>query len=231
MKYQLFLAIAFVTLLAFSTTTTMADLIEGLVAYWPLNEGSGTVAHDWSENGHDGTLEDGPTWTPPGEVKTGAGALSFDGVDDRMVVDSFDLEGGTGITLAAWIMRNEVTDDSRVISKAEGGGTPEHYWAMVLSGNGDDDMEFRIRTDSGATTRITVPDGQEVELGVWTHVAVTWDASDQNARFYKDGVEIYSVAKGGTAVAVGPDVEIGIGNQSVSAGADSMDRPFSGIMD
>jgi hypothetical protein len=129
------------------------------------------------------------------------------------------------------MMRNEVTDDSRVISKAEGGGTPEHYWAMVLSGNGDDDMEFRIRTDSGATSRITVPDGQEVQLGVWTHVAVTWDASDQNARFYKDGVEIHSVSKGGTAIGIGPDVKIGVGNQSVSAGADSMDRPFNGILD
>ena len=231
MKYQFFVAIAFVTLLAFSTTTTMADLMEGLVAYWPLNEGSGTVAHDWSENGHDGTLEDGPTWTPPGEVKTGAGALSFDGVDDRMVVDSFDLEGGTGITLAAWIMRNEVTDDSRVISKAQGGGTPDHYWAMVLSGNGDDDLEFRLRTDSGATSRVTVPDGQEVELGVWTHAAVTWDASDPNVKFYKNGEMIHSASKDGTAVGIGPDVKIGVGNQSVSAGADNMDRPFDGIMD
>jgi len=231
MKCELLAAIAFVIFLLFTTTATMADLTDGLVAHWPLNEGSGTVANDVSENGHNGTLEDGPTWTPPGEFKMGGGALEFDGVDDRIRVDSFDVEDGTGITLAAWIMFNEPGDDSRVISKAQGGGTGDHYWALVLSGTGEDDLQFRLRTDVGATLKVTVPDGNEVETGVWTHVAVTWDASDPNMKFYKNGEEIHSAAKDGTAVALGPDVEIGIGNQSVSAGADSMDRPFNGIMD
>jgi hypothetical protein len=50
-------------------------------------------------------------------------------------------------------------------------------------------------------------------------------------RFYIDGVEVHSASKDGTAIGVGPDVKIGVGNQSVSAGADSMDRPFDGILD
>ncbi|MHC4510441.1 MAG: LamG-like jellyroll fold domain-containing protein, partial [Planctomycetota bacterium] len=40
-----------------------------------------------------------------------------------------------------------------------------------------------------------------------------------------------SVSKAGTAVAVGPGSAIGVGNQSVSAGAGGMDRPFDGILD
>jgi arabinan endo-1,5-alpha-L-arabinosidase len=162
----------------------------------------------------------------------GAGALVFDGEDDRIVVDAFDVEGGTGITLAAWIKPNSVGGvQSRIISKAEGGGTPDHYWAMVLAGGGEDDLEFRLRTDSGAPSRVTTPDGQEIEAGVWTHLALTWDANDPNMRFYKNGEEINMAGKGGTAVGVGPEVKVGVGNQSVSAGADSMDRPFNGIMD
>jgi hypothetical protein len=35
----------------------------GLVGSWPLNEGTGTVAHDTSGNGHDGTIQ-GATWQP-----------------------------------------------------------------------------------------------------------------------------------------------------------------------
>jgi hypothetical protein len=231
MKYQLLIATTFAAFLVLSSTVTTADIMEGLVAYWPLDEGSGTVARDLSDNGHDGSLEDGPQWTPPGEFKMGKGALSFDGADDRIVVESFDIEGGSGITLAAWIKPESLNDDARVISKAQGGGTPDHYWAMVMSGSGEDDLEFRLRTDVGAPSRVTVPDGQDVEVGVWTHVAVTWDAGDPNMRFYKNGEEIHMTGKPGAAVGIGPDVKIGIGNQSVSAGADSMDRPFHGIMD
>jgi hypothetical protein len=232
MRYQLLVAITFAALIILSATITMADIMEGLVAYWPLDEGSGTVAHDLSDNGHDGTLENGPAWTPPGEFKEGRGALAFDGTDDRIVVESFDVEGGSGITLAAWIKPASFnSDDARIISKAQGGGTEDHYWAMVMSGNGEDDLQFRLRTDAGAVSKITVPDGQELEAGVWIHVAVTWDASDPNMRFYKNGEEIHSASKPGTSVGAGPDVKIGVGNQSISAGADSMDRPFHGIMD
>jgi hypothetical protein len=35
-----------------------------LVAYWRFDEGSGTVAHDSTMFGHDGTLELGPMWVP-----------------------------------------------------------------------------------------------------------------------------------------------------------------------
>jgi len=230
MRHQLLAAFTLVAFLVVSITITTADLMEGLVGYWPMDGGVGNTAADATGNGHNGKLE-GPVWAPTAEAKMGRGALTYDGEDDRVRVDSFDLAGGSGITIAAWMMRNEVTDDSRIISKAQGGGTPDHYWAMVLSGNGDDDLEFRLRTDLGATSRVTVPDGQEIETGVWTHVAVTWDADDPNMRFYKNGEEIHFVAKGGATVGDDPDVEVGIGNQSVSAGADSMDRPFNGTMD
>jgi hypothetical protein len=217
-------------LVTFLTTFAAADLMEGLVGYWPMNDGVGNTAVDATGNGHDGKLE-GPVWTPAAEAKMGKGALTYDGKDDRVRVDSFDLTGGSGITIAAWLKVNSYGDDSRVVSKAQGGGTPDHYWAIVLSGNGEDDLQFRLRTDVGGVSKVTVPDGQEIETGVWTHVAVTWDAGDPNMRFYKNGEEIHMTAKGGGAVGEGPDVEVGIGNQSVSAGADSMDRPFNGTID
>ncbi len=230
MRHQLLVAFTFVVFLIASTTITTADVTDGLMAYWPLDDGAGSVASDSTGNGHDGALENGPKWVLSGEAEVGAGALSFDGVDDRIVVESFDVEG-SGITIAAWLKLDGYVDDARVISKSEGGGTGDHYWALVLSGNGEDDLQFRLRTDVGATTKVQVPDGQELELGVWIHVAITWDASDPNIRFYKNGVEIHSASKDGTAVGVGAGVKVGVGNQSVSAGEGSMDRPFHGTMD
>lgn len=43
-----------------------ADLATGLVAYWKLDEGTGTTTADSSGNGHAGTFEGAPTWTAGG---------------------------------------------------------------------------------------------------------------------------------------------------------------------
>jgi hypothetical protein len=211
-----------------------ADITSDLVAWWALDDGSGTIAKDSAghpSGPHDGTLQNGPQWQS-GDVMVGVGALEFDGVDDRIVVESFDVEG-SGITIAAWIKPPDLAamNDPRMVSKAQGGGTGDHYWAMVLSGTGEDNLEFRLRTDSGGATRRTSPEGNDMQPDEWAHVAVTWDADDPVMRLYKNGEEIDSTSKAGTAVGVGPGVRIGVGNQSVSAGADSMDRPFPGILD
>ncbi len=34
---------------------------DGLVGYWPMDEGSGTITHDTSGNGNNGTIN-GATW-------------------------------------------------------------------------------------------------------------------------------------------------------------------------
>src|SRR3989338_8998500 len=54
----------------------------GLVNYWSLNEGTGTVATDASGTGNTGTLTGGPTWVTG---KYGS-AVSFDGTDDYVAV-------------------------------------------------------------------------------------------------------------------------------------------------
>ena len=90
-------------------------------------------------------------------------------------------------------------------------------------------MQVRLRTDAGGVSKINAPG--VLELGKWIHVAMTWDADDPNTRLYENGAEIHMAPQGGTAVGTNPDVKIGVGNQSVSAGADSMDRPFNGVLD
>ncbi|MHC4806888.1 MAG: LamG-like jellyroll fold domain-containing protein [Planctomycetota bacterium] len=197
-----------------------------LVAHYKLDQN----ASDSSGNGHNGTVEGAPTWSSPGWDGTGS-CMQFGGDSDRITVESFDLTG-SGITLSAWIKPSSFKNDARMISKSQGSGTPDHYWAMILSGNGENNLEFRLRTDAGGTTRRTSA-GNGLGANEWTHVAVTWDASDPYMRLYKNGREIDSVSKAGTAVATGPDVKIGIGNQSVSAGPvlGDMTRPFDGLMD
>ena len=74
---------------------------EGLVAFYPFEEGAGTTTADASGRGHDGTLVNTVAWTTNGIA---GNALSFDGVDDYVLVpDHDDLDLTEAFTLAAWV--------------------------------------------------------------------------------------------------------------------------------
>ena len=76
-----------------------ADIQTGLVAYWPLNEGTGTRTADMSGNGHEGTFYNGVTWIAPGFL--GAAAIHVDGnPGSRVAVGTWD--PGEQLTLALW---------------------------------------------------------------------------------------------------------------------------------
>ena len=218
MRHQCSIVLICLIFMAFSVAITMADLAEGLVAHWPLDEGSGTVAHDASGNGHEGTLENGPEWTD--DSKMGAGALSFDGLDDAVSIGSFDVVDGAGITIACWFILDALGDDPRLVSKTTGGSTDEH-WYMLGTKSGEDKLRFRLKTDD-VTGDLK---GGSLDLGAWVHAAATWDGSTM--RLYKDGVEVGSLNKGGD-LSVDPNVEMAIGNQPPASGDSA---PFGGIID
>src|SRR3990167_9799803 len=73
----------------------------GLVGYWTFDEGSGTTANDSSGNNNTGALINGPTWTT-GKI---GGALSFDGVDDRVSTGAFSI-GSTNFSMSGWVKQS-----------------------------------------------------------------------------------------------------------------------------
>jgi hypothetical protein len=56
-------------------TTVLAD---GPTSYWPLDEASGSVAHDRTASARNGTITGGVTLGQPGPI-SGATAMAFDG--------------------------------------------------------------------------------------------------------------------------------------------------------
>ena len=84
------------------------SLQNGLVGWWKFDEGSGTVAYDSSGNGNDGNLTNGPTWAT-GKI---GGALSFDGVDDYVELDNFELGGE--MSFSVWVRYFALNEWSRV---------------------------------------------------------------------------------------------------------------------
>jgi len=226
MKYYLSIVFMCLLFVVFSTAT-MANVMQGLVGYWPLDEGSGTIAHDASGNGHNGTLDNGPEWVTGADAKMGTGALLFDGTDDRVSIDSFDVVGGSGITIACWFKASNLDtpgNDPRMVSKATGGASDAHWFMLSSSRVGDQKvLRFRLKTD-GATGEIKADPEGSIELDVWIHAALTWDGSTM--LIYKNGAQVGTLAKVGE-LTVDPDVNMAIGNQPDGA----ENRPFDGIID
>ena len=166
-----------VFLLGLTTGSAQADLTDGLVAYWPLNEGGGTTTADASGNGNDGALN-APTWD---SGKFG-GALSFDGVDDFVDCgNSSTLDFGTGdFTISAWI---KTTDRA----------------GETIFGNGGDDgggIRYRLYIEGDPGVKILVDDNSNkrdpegnvaVVDGQWHHLVGMRNGS--TLRVYIDGVE------------------------------------------
>src|SRR4030095_2234513 len=104
---------------AASATTLTGD--NDLRVYDRFDGTGGGVATDPGPAGLHGSLVSGPSWTTSGQL---GGALSFDGVDDRVVVpDSPDLRfGGTdSFTLAAWVNLTSLPGKwTSVVAKARG---------------------------------------------------------------------------------------------------------------
>ena len=188
---------------------------DGLIAWWKLDESSGTTAAD-SAGANTGTLVNGPVWRPTGGRINGA--LEFDGSDDRVDVGNMDIVG-SGLTIALWMKADDFdVNDARFVSKATGVNEGDHYW-MVSTINGTA-LRFRLKA-GGSTTTLASSTGQ-ISAGTWYHIAVTYDGSQM--RIYKNGTQIASVAKTGT-INTSSSVPAALGNQPQGG------RAFDGLLD
>ncbi len=166
-----------VLVLGLTTTVADADIIDGLVGYWPLNEGGGTTTSDLSGNGNDGTLN-----LPGWDSGKFGGALNFDGVDDYVDCgNSSILDFGTGdFTISAWIKTTDPAGET------------------IFAKGGDDSGGIRYRMYvSGAEIKILVDDNSDkndpegnitVTDGAWHHI-VGMRRGGTTLRVYVDGVE------------------------------------------
>jgi hypothetical protein len=98
------LTLASFPLLLLAPQKTHADITTGLIGYWPMNEGTANIAHDFSLFKHNGTLSTNggsvPIWVN-GKLGT---ALKFDGNTNYVTMgNSAQMNGLTAMTVSAWI--------------------------------------------------------------------------------------------------------------------------------
>ena len=199
-------------------TVNPVNPVDRLLAYWPLDESSGTVAPD-TLGAFDGALVNGPVWRP-GEGRID-GALDFDGDNDYVDISGLDISSGSGASFAFWFNADDFgVSDARFISKATGVQEQDHYW-MVSTLNS---TALRFRLKAGGNTTTLISNRGVVQASQWHHVAATYDGSQM--RLFLDGAEIASVAKTGGVDADGT-VGAALGNQPGGDG----NRSFDGRLD
>lgn len=146
--------------------------------------------------------------------------LVFDGADDFISLNNMDISGNA-MTIEALVNSSDFDNcelrDCRIISKAVGLATADHYWMMSTNNSGANTVfRFRLKTN-GSSTTLQATTGNLSE-DTWYHVAATYDGS--NMRIYLNGTQIASTPKTGS-LTTNPAVEAWIGDNPPTNGVRS----------
>jgi hypothetical protein len=159
------------------------------VGIWVFNEGTGKKAQDASDNGNDGTLQNGPKWV---EGKWGKG-LEFNGTDDYVEVpDTDSLDITDEITVVGWVYPY-FYGRSESKKPIPGDGSSVNILSKMVSENsyiGPFWWEYRNNGNLNAYFA-AVPDGTyltptiaDLSVDTWSHLASSYDSATGIATVY-----------------------------------------------
>jgi chitodextrinase len=163
-----------------ASTTSLPT--NGLIAYWPFDEGAGGSAADASGGGFNGKLVNGPAW---GSGKIG-GALSFDGVNDRVDLGTAFNIAAVPFTIAVWVRPTGYDYFRAILSKRDAYAFAGMRFQFDLE-DGTGRVRLLNSRASGSTFDYSPP------LNVWTHLTVV--ARSGATDLYVNGVLRQRLAK------------------------------------
>lgn len=174
-----------------------------LVAYYRMDEMTGTTVNDSSGNGHHGRLDSALDWTT-GRAVPGhsGGALAFPGVagQEVQVSHASRLEVRDAITVAAWFRVDAFSGDGETLV-AKGSSS----WRLKRDG-ARSQLKFTCTGVSG----VEVHGARPVDDGLWHHAVGVYDG--RSLGLYLDGALDASVDASGRIDLSTSDLEVG-GNE------------------
>ena len=146
----------------------------GLVAYWKMDEGTGTLVQDSGPNGLDANLMSDAAWAntgAPGFITAKSISLNNDYLQ---VADNSLFNLSSGFTISAWVKPTDVYNNV-IIDRGQ------YNFLLSIGPNDQPGLGFSNKNDwFYSTTAINVNE--------WVHVAVSWDSDTRAIKLYKDGV-------------------------------------------
>lgn len=194
------------------------------VAYWKLDETSGTSAADSSVNTNTGTLLNSPSWVT-GKTNNG---LSFDGADDAVDVNSdasIDSLFSSGGTIAAWVYPDSAGEGN------QGKIYDKRKMGLYVESTG---MGVRFVQEYATTDGVWSTGNGKIPASQWTHIVVTYTVGTSNdPLIYINGVS-QTVTEDSTPLgAVQSDASHDgcIGQAADAGGGCLATKTFDGIID
>jgi hypothetical protein len=226
------------------TFTVQAGLEAGLLGYWPLNEGNGTISQDVTTGDHDVVFANGATWGSP---LTGVGSsTSLNGIDQYVNIGAlplFNFQYNNDFSLGAYAKPSATsTQDGIIVGKVESRGFSFPGWAMTYTA----DQRFGFKMSGSSFLNpigLEVKTGTAFGTGAIHHVVVSYNGTNAALAGTPDAVKIYvngtefSTARGNLNVTLNTlrspggissiinngEAQIGMGDAAIS--------PFTGQID
>lgn len=196
-------------------------LDHGPVAYWEMEEDSGTVCAD-TVGDWDGEYRNGVSLGNAGAFSTDTLSGDFDGNNDFVDVGTGMEISGDELTIIAWIKgASSGSSEDVIVCQSPGGSASKRLWSLSTKSSGRNPT-FRIKTSSGSKQ---LKDGNtNLQNGTWYFLAATYDGSAM--RIYVDGEEVKNASKSGD-LETDTDAEVWVGSEPTTQGAD----PWEGGLD
>lgn len=173
----------------------LATQPDHLIGYWRLNESGGTETEDSSPYGHDGAAS-GVTWGADG-IGDGATAAALDGINDFVDLHSTSLsstfDGSLG-TLMIWMRAADAgvwTDGTvRRITRFLGnaGSNLLSIYRQTIDGR------LTLYRRSGGV--IAAENLADLTTTAWLCLAITWDETADEVKFFCNGAQVGSTHTG-----------------------------------
>ena len=150
-------------------------LIDGLVGYWPLNDGAGsTIAIDLTEKNPGTLVELNPAtaWT----TGKAAGGLNVAGAGFVNVPQSMSINSIVDqVTIAGWgyLSATGTIDDYATIASREEGTTIDQHYHISINSRGEGPAMW-LKTE---TVTMLLEGPTAVARQTWVHIAGTYDGS------------------------------------------------------
>jgi len=163
------------------SSPTSEEYSPGPVGYWSMDEGSGTIVHDKTTNGSNGTIS-GATWQPDSRCKVGK-CLYFDGSNDSVDFGNISPRASISgnLTVSFWIKPTNIAKGRQnPLGKAYGG---EYDLTLETSGS----LSMYHGSAGNDASPYTTFNSPVISQSDWTHVVYTRDTATRTVKIYLNG--------------------------------------------
>lgn len=210
-------------------STGSQETSSGPLAYWPLDEGTGTTTYEKGPKQSNGTLTNGALWGTSDGCLSGK-CIVFDGSNDTVAIgdiSSLNFERTDAFSASVWF-KTTYTAPKTILSKMAG-SAPYAGWNLQTGNTGY--LYFQL-TNTYNTNMIEVRTTNSTNFsdGQWHHFAVTYTGSSaaSGVTLYFDGVpQAMTTVKNvlSSSIANSSSVQIGSRNNEDNYFVGSIDEP------